>query len=473
MDTEDQHATGGHAFLTSKESKANEILLQYKNQSISDGIEHPESYAPGMHFFNAKPLIDKSVIFRILKAMPKGSILHLHNSAAVSSRWVIKNLTYRSEAKLCDSEGKTIFTARSFKSCSNGTLQNIPAMRLQNDSVQAFDLWLESLINLKLRESDLMYVDMNTIWVEFEQMFTVLKDFLGYKPFFEAYANRLLREFFEDNVMYLELRMSLSKLYDSDEKIYDEIEVVRTMAEIVKSFKEKNPDFIGAKVIFSKHRGMDSTVAQNYLKTYNRLKEEFPETVVGFDIVGQEDINKPLSNFIDELQQYKKSVSYYFHAGETNGYGNDADLNLIDAVLLNSRRIGHGYALFKHPVLRKIVKSKGIALEVCPISNQVLRLLSDLRNHPAVSFVSENLPLVISSDDPGFWDSIGVSYDFYYVFMAFAPRTAGIGFLKQIVWDSVRYSTLTSNERTSYAEILQQKWDNFIDAIIEGKYNQM
>ena len=47
------------------------------------------------------------------------------------------------------------------------------------------------------------------------------------------------------------------------------------------------------------------------------------------------------------------------------------DQNLFDAILLNTTRIGHGYALSKHPVLMKIVKERGIAVEVDPISNQV------------------------------------------------------------------------------------------------------
>jgi adenosine deaminase CECR1 len=47
------------------------------------------------------------------------------------------------------------------------------------------------------------------------------------------------------------------------------------------------------------------------------------------------------------------------------------DLNLLDALLLNATRIGHGYALHKHPVLSKLVKQFDIAVEVNPISNQV------------------------------------------------------------------------------------------------------
>jgi adenosine deaminase len=47
------------------------------------------------------------------------------------------------------------------------------------------------------------------------------------------------------------------------------------------------------------------------------------------------------------------------------------DQNLIDAVLLNTSRIGHGYAINKHPEVKRRAKENGIAVEICPISNQV------------------------------------------------------------------------------------------------------
>jgi len=44
------------------------------------------------------------------------------------------------------------------------------------------------------------------------------------------------------------------------------------------------------------------------------------------------------------------------------------DINLVDAVLLNTTRIGHGYAVTKHPVVKQLLVTRQIPLEICPIS---------------------------------------------------------------------------------------------------------
>ena len=45
--------------------------------------------------------------------------------------------------------------------------------------------------------------------------------------------------------------------------------------------------------------------------------------------------------------------------------------NIVDAMLLNATRIGHGYAAAKNPVVLKYIMENEVALEINPISNQV------------------------------------------------------------------------------------------------------
>lgn len=67
-------------------------------------------------------------------------------------------------------------------------------------------------------------------------------------------------------------------------------------------------------------------------------------------MVGEENAGKPLIDFIEPLLWFQMrqkeegvDIPFIFHAGETLGDGTDADCNLYDALLLGTKRIGHGY----------------------------------------------------------------------------------------------------------------------------------
>ncbi len=84
-------------------------------------------------------------------------------------------------------------------------------------------------------------------------------------------------------------------------------------------------------------------------------------------------------------------MPFFFHAGECLGTGNSTDHNLFDAILLGTRRIGHGFSLYKHPLLIDLVKEKKILVESCPISNEVLRLCGSVMSHPLPALLARGV----------------------------------------------------------------------------------
>uniref|UniRef100_A0A182Q6K7 Adenosine/AMP deaminase N-terminal domain-containing protein n=1 Tax=Anopheles farauti TaxID=69004 RepID=A0A182Q6K7_9DIPT len=271
VDAENGYGLGGKVFLNFDELRADRALRAMKK----DELETPDRTLPaaGMHFFDAKSLIERSAVFEVLQSMPKGAVLHLHNSAAVSSKWVIKNLTYRHEARLCNIEDRYYFTVRTHKNCPENQTRLIQTMRKEHQhDMDAFDGWLESLINMKMKPTRNRSASTDELWFDFESCFDAIKGFLQHKPFFEAYHRQLLDEFHTDNVCYIELRMSFSKVFDADGKEYGPMEVAQLLHRIVDDFRQQHESFLGVKLILTKHKNMSDVELEKALKLYESLR---------------------------------------------------------------------------------------------------------------------------------------------------------------------------------------------------------
>lgn len=130
------------------------------------------------------------------------------------------------------------------------------------------------------------------------------------------------------------------------------------------------------------------------------------DNLPGFDLVGEEGNGRPLRDFIPELLQFRKDceeakldIPFLFHCGETLEIGSDTDGNVLDALLLNSKRIGHGFALARHPYIMERMKEKNICLEVCPISNEILGLTPRVNGHSMYNLLANNVHCTVSSDN--------------------------------------------------------------------------
>jgi adenosine deaminase-related growth factor len=180
-------------------------------------------------------------------------------------------------------------------------------------------------------------------------------------------------------------------VYALNGTVYDSVFVTQLMQEAAAEIRLEYP-FFSLRMIYATSRTGSEPRVFDQLTEALSLRERWPGFVLGFDLVGNEYTGHSLLYYLDDFLAFQNvsdasavGLPYYFHAGESMYAENT---NLYDAVLLHTRRIGHGFALSKfEPVLSRIIRERQICLEVCPISNQVLKLVEDLRNHPAVNFL--------------------------------------------------------------------------------------
>jgi len=76
-------------------------------------------------------------------------------------------------------------------------------------------------------------------------------------------------------------------------------------------------------------------------------KKAYPNLIAGFDMVNEEEFTPGIAEFMPQIlaaQTDKDSATYqmptFCHAGETH---DKSITNLHDAILLNTKRVGHGF----------------------------------------------------------------------------------------------------------------------------------
>ncbi|KAM4618994.1 adenosine deaminase 2-A [Polymixia lowei] len=456
---------GGNIILSEAEQRLDAHLSKLKEEEMARA-----DFPPALHFFKARHLIRNSPVYDLLQKMPKGGLLHVHDFSMVDAEWLVRNVTYRPHCYMCftnDQSLRFLFSSSQPKplpQCSTWILLENLRAKMGNTT----DLDNSIMGNLTLfteRDPEVVYPSQDVVWKKFEQAFLVSWGLVTYAPVFTDYFYEGLLQFYTDNIMYVEVRALLPEIYELDGNTHDKAWSLKTYQDITRKFIAEHPDFFGARVIVTVHRELNASMMTEAVEEAMKLRRDFPDIMAGFDLVGREDSGRPLWYFREALSlpvQREVDLPYFFHAGETDLEGTDVDQNLLDALLFNTSRIGHGFALLRHPVAKKLSRKRGVALEVCPISNQVLKLVADLRNHPAAVLMSEGHPVVISSDDPAMFGASGLSYDFYEAFVGFGGLSSHLGSLKELAINSIRYSSLSPKLQERALALWQKRWDQFV-----------
>lgn len=439
--------------LNEKEQKLNDYLLKLREKMLQE-YKKAGIFPPKEKFSNVKNHIESTELFAIIKKMPKGALLHVHRSAAGSSKWIIENATYQPDCYIFwdDNESKNIKGEIGFFKPETTPEGFIKASKLRETNPN-LDQELYKLITIGPEDSSKL-----DIWLEFSKCFKRISIMMHYKPFYMDYLNDAFERLAKDNIQYVEVRTGIGSLYDFTEKTWKDEDIIKLLLEIRHNIKKKYPEF-DFKLILAGHRNYTLEELAEDLKLTKKLMKKYPDFIIGYDLVGEEDKYHSTIYYLDELIK-ETEIPYYFHAGESDSIHNQ---NIFDAYLLNSRRIGHGFNLFYFPDLETVLKQKGIAIESCPISNQILDYIKDLRLHPLRGYLKRGIPCVLSSDDPAIFGNEGLTYDFWEVFMAWDLDLKG---LKKLAINSIKYSGMSENEKNKALSIWQHKWENFVESSI-------
>ncbi|KAF3761077.1 Metallo-dependent hydrolase [Cryphonectria parasitica EP155] len=451
----------------------------------------------GMMFTLAKDLMERTKLWRIVRRMPKGAILHAHLDAIVDLDFVFRTLLDEpgmhmnapgaEEGGLSTAEARAdaVVTFRFFKEERNRDTSIWDAKSYQAGAFvplgraaesfpeggrEGWIRWMKTKTTISETDSLEQHHGVDHIWKKFSKCFLIMGTVIHYEPIFRKFLQRLMRQYYDDGVYWGELRFTWPLNYyrlghEVPETNYSHMFTV--IDEELARFKAspEGRGFWGLRMIWTALRIWEQKAIVQNMDHALTTKIEFPHLLAGYDLVGQEDLGRPLRDVLPELFWFRKQLAdegmpdgmpFFFHAGETLGDGTATDQNLFDAVLLGTRRIGHGFSLYKHPLLVDLVKQKRILIESCPISNEVLRLCGSIMSHPLPALIARGVPCSLSNDDPAMLgqDTAGMSHDFWQALQGW--ENLGLAGLGSLAENSVRWSCFEDQTADEWANGIKE-----------------
>lgn len=437
--------------------------------------------------------MEKTDLWRIVQKMPKGSLLHAHMDAMFDVDFLIDQafstpgihafapkalLTPKdyeegeivfqySSRPIQESENKPAMWSESYEPSSFISIQKA-ASSFPDGGEAGFRDWLRSRCILTPNHSYFHHHGVDAIWAIFERTFPIVNSMLNYEPILRRCLQRLFAQLAADGIRYVDFRVAFAFEYRRENTDLPEdgyIEFCRVFQDELERFKqtEQGNQFYGSRIIWTTVRRFSNADIVASMKQSIETKKAFPELICGFDLVGQEDQGRPLVDLVPVLVWFRKrcaeeavDIPFFFHAGECLGDGNETDHNLFDAILLGTRRIGHGFSLYKHPLLIDLVKDRKILIECCPISNEVLRLTSSIKSHPLPALLSRGVSVSLCNDDPAILGHgrNGLTHDFWQALQGL--ENMGLSGLAMMVENSIRWSCYEDQSAKEWQNEIQQ-----------------
>lgn len=207
IEEEFNRGVGSNLVLNEKEAQLNKYVMKLKETEINHGVLDPSKFIPAQHFFDVIDKINDSELFKIIRQMPKGGVLHAHDTALCNLDFIVQLTYWDNLWQLTDPETKR----PRFKFSRTRPEEKWVLVRKEREQrgPEVYDSELRRMISLFNKNTTTEDLDVNAMWVKFMEIFAITDGILMYKDAWEAYFLQALKEFAADEVNYMEIRSIL------------------------------------------------------------------------------------------------------------------------------------------------------------------------------------------------------------------------------------------------------------------------
>jgi adenosine deaminase CECR1 len=352
-------------------------------------------------------------LYRVLYAMPKGGDLHNHLSGSVFSEWWYdlalaekkRGYEYYTKVRIenCvayggDEYGRAPYYLmfRNIMAIEYAALSDCEQReykRLEDLDATEKTAWLNSIRLDKPYEGRDEFF--GTHWPRMNA--------LGWNPWLQAETLFLnMQAFGAEGLTYLETQVSVAGFVNPDGTAIPPEQVVAILRD---RLQEKDALATGVTVRLQISVLRFLPAAEEMLRGIYKFVHDHDDLFVAVNMVGREDNDKgyPL-RFLETLRDLRRQysgVKLSIHAGEVDEPNN----HVRDTLLLGADRIGHGINLISDNDTMRLMRHGPYLVEINLISNLLLQYVDSYDQHPFPEYLRTGIPVALSTDDRGMWDS--------------------------------------------------------------------
>jgi adenosine deaminase len=245
---------------------------------------------------------------------------------------------------------------------------------------------MSEILGREVRKEEIQVSDNCTSLAEYLQKFDIPISCIQTEAGLKKSAKDFLLGLKKDNIKYVEARFA--PFFSCGEGLsYKQI-----MESVLDGLKEASEETgILYQVIACNMRHLDE---ETNIRMMRECREFLGEGLCAIDLAGDEK-SMPNALFGNLFEEAKKlDYSYTIHAGECGSVQ-----CIKDAVEMGAKRIGHGIAMMGNKEVQKLLASKRIGVEMCPISNYQTKALQPEQIYPVREFAKVGVPVTINTDN--------------------------------------------------------------------------